>query len=98
MRPDSGKEAVKAILDQADIQIDGNRPWDIRVNNSAFYERILASGSMALGESYMDGWWDCDALDQFFYKVLSTELYRKIRYSKQVLLEIVKAKVTNLQR
>jgi len=98
MRPDSKKEAVKSILDQANIQIDGHRPWDIRVNNSAFYERILASGSLALGESYMDGWWDCDALDQFFYKVLSAELYRKIRYSKQMVLEIVKAKVSNLQR
>jgi len=98
MRPDSGKEAVKTILDQADIQVDGNRPWDIRVNNPAFYERILAGGSLALGESYMDGWWDCAALDQFFYRVLNAELYRKIRYSKQVMLEIVKAKVTNLQR
>ncbi|MEA3230330.1 MAG: cyclopropane fatty acyl phospholipid synthase [Thermodesulfobacteriota bacterium] len=98
MRLGNGKKAVKKILDQADIQIDGHRPWDIRVNNPAFYERILASGSMALGESYMDVWWDCDALDQFFHKVLSAELYRKIRYSKQVLLEIVKAKVTNFQR
>jgi len=98
MRPDSAKEAVKAILDLGDIQIDGHRPWDIRVNNSDFYERILAGGSLALGESYMDGWWGCDALDQFFCKVLSAELYRKVHYPKQVLLEIVKAKATNLQR
>ena len=98
MRPDSGKEAVKAILDQGDIQIDGHRPWDIRVNNPAFYERILSGGSLALGESYVDGWWDCDALDQFFCKVLNAKLYRKVRYLKGVLLEIVKAKVTNLQR
>ncbi len=27
---------------------------------------VLAGGSVALGESYMDGWWDCDALDLLF--------------------------------
>ncbi len=98
MKPDNGKKAVQAILDPADIQIDGHRPWDIRIHHPDFYGRVLASGSLALGESYMDGWWDCDALDQFFYKVLNAGLYGKIRYSKPVMLEIVKAKVINLQR
>ncbi|RTZ97085.1 MAG: cyclopropane fatty acyl phospholipid synthase [Deltaproteobacteria bacterium] len=98
MDPENGKEAVEKILNQADIRIGGHRPWDIRVNHPAFYTRILAGGSLALGESYMDGWWACDALDQFFYKVLKYELYKKIRYSKQMVVEIVKAKIANLQR
>ena len=29
-------------------------------------KELLKGGSLALGESYMDGWWECDALDQFF--------------------------------
>jgi cyclopropane-fatty-acyl-phospholipid synthase len=98
MKPDNGKEAVQTILDPADIQIGGHRPWDIRIHHPDFYRRVLASGSLALGESYMDRWWDCDALDQFFFKVLNAGLYGKIRYSKPVMLEIVKAKVANLQR
>ena len=98
MRSDSAKEALITILDQADIHIGGPQPWDIKVHHSDFYQRVLAGGSLALGESYMDGWWDCDALDQLFHNALNAELYRKARYPKQVLREIVKAKVTNLQR
>lgn len=55
---------IQEILNLADVRINGDRPWDIRVGNEKFYERVLAGGSLALGESYMDGWWDCEALDQ----------------------------------
>ncbi|KJY83214.1 cyclopropane-fatty-acyl-phospholipid synthase [Vibrio galatheae] len=30
----------------------------IEVKNPAFYARLLKGGSIAAGESYMDGWWD----------------------------------------
>lgn len=98
MRRDSGKEAVQSLLSRADIEINGHRLWDIRIHNPSFYDRILAGGSLALGESYMDGWWDCEALDQFFHNVFNAKLFRKVRHSKQVLLEIVRAKATNQQR
>ena len=58
---------IQEILNLADIRINGDRPWDIRVRNQKFYARVLAGGSLALGESYMDGWWDCEALDQQIY-------------------------------
>ena len=25
-------------------------------------------GTLGFGESYMDGWWDCDAIDQLIYR------------------------------
>ena len=65
---------VRRILEHSDVQINGNRPWDIRIHNPNFYERVLSGGSLALGESYMDGWWDCEALDQFFEKILDDRL------------------------
>lgn len=97
MRPDNAKEAIIAILAQADIDIGGPHPWDIHVHRDDFYQRVLAGSSLALGESYMDGWWDCDALDQFFCNVLRAKLYRKVSYPKKVFWEISKAKLTNLQ-
>ncbi len=73
-----GKEEAKtfiiSLLDKADIKIDGSRPWDITVHNPALYQRVLQEGSLGLGESYMDGWWDCQALDQFFYRVFRADL------------------------
>lgn len=53
-----------------DIEINGDRPWDIQINNPQFYQRIISGGSLALGESYMDGWWDCKATDEFFKRIL----------------------------
>lgn len=58
------------LFRKADVIIDGSRPWDIKVHNDKFYTRLLLNGSIALGESYVDGWWDCDAIDQFIYRIL----------------------------
>jgi len=73
----AGRATVRRLLEQADIHLDGPRPWDIRVYNDRFYDRVLSGGSLALGESYMDGWWDCPALDQFFDRLLRADLDQK---------------------
>ena len=38
------------------------------------YERVFTSWSLGLGESYMDGEWDCDALDELFTRLLRADL------------------------
>jgi len=91
------KEAIQKLLDIDDVKINGENPWDIQVNNDKFYKRVLAGGSLALGESYMDGWWDCKSLDQLIDRLLSAELDHKIRKSKQLIYNIIKAKITNQQ-
>ena len=97
MEKTNGKQTIQDIFDLADVRINGNRPWDIQVRNVSFYERVLAGGSLALGETYMDGWWDCEALDQFFYKIMDARLDKKAKKSKQILWAILKAKITNAQ-
>jgi cyclopropane-fatty-acyl-phospholipid synthase len=91
------RHIIQEILDLADVRINGDRPWDIQVQNQKFYERVLSGGSLALGESYMDDWWNCEALDQFFTKILGARLYKKAKKSKQVIWAILKAKITNVQ-
>jgi cyclopropane-fatty-acyl-phospholipid synthase len=98
VRPAGAQAAVEAILDPLDIRIDGNRPWDIRVHNPDFYPRVLAGGSLALGESYMDGWWDCRALDQFFERILRAGLDRQRLKKGHLLWQAAKAKIVNAQR
>lgn len=61
---------VERLLSFADVKTDGDRPWDLQVHNEDLYARILAKGSLGLGESYMDGWWDCNRLDEFFDRIL----------------------------
>lgn len=68
------KESIISLLEKADIRINGNREWDVRVHNDALYPRILKEGTLGAGEAYMDGWWDCDAMDIMFYKAIKGHL------------------------
>ena len=97
MKVDKSKDTSEKILSLAGIKINGNNSWDIRVHNEGFYQRVLAQGSLGLGESYMDGWWDCDKLDEFFYRVLRSQIESKVRHSRALLFEILLAKVFNMQ-
>jgi cyclopropane-fatty-acyl-phospholipid synthase len=89
------RKKIADILSLADVEINGVRPWDLQVHNSKFYTRIIAFGSVGLGESYVDGWWDCEKLDEFFHKVLRANLAPKIKpWTEHV--NILRAKLYNL--
>lgn len=90
------KHLFKELLGQADIQINGDRPWDIQVHDERLYQRILAQGSLGFGESYMDGWWDCDQIDELISRIFSANLTRHLRPAKMV-WPYLKAKLTNRQ-
>lgn len=72
------KEAhpIAALLETAGIRVNGPNPWDLQVHNNGFYERIISEGSLGLGESYMDGWWDSPALDEFFARAKRANLHK----------------------
>jgi len=90
------KQAVLQLLDRAHVHVGGDEPGDIRVHNDAFYDRVLSEGSLGLGESYMEGWWDAVHLDEFFDKVHQVQLDEAI-LDKHLLLNALKAKVFNMQ-
>ena len=94
--PEELKEKFQSILSSAGIEVNGNNPWDIQVHNEDLYRRLLSGGSLAAGESYMDGWWDCEQLDEFFNKLLRAELEKKFR-SLDFVIGALKAKLFNLQ-
>jgi cyclopropane-fatty-acyl-phospholipid synthase len=77
MKGFSAAVTVKRILAMADVRVNASRPWDLLVNDDRFYSRLLAAGAVGLGESYVEGWWDCEGLSEFFYRVLRVRLDRK---------------------
>ncbi len=87
---------VESMLDQADIMVNGQRPWDIRVKNERLFQRVMAQGSLGFGEAYMEGWWDADAIDQLISKLLQARLNERFK-SFVVLLDSLKAKLFNCQ-
>ena len=86
---DRFKAAAVAILAQADINLDGDRPWDIRVSDERFYYRVMREGSLGLGESYMEAWWDCDELDTFFAKLIPINPEEKIKADWRLYLHTI---------
>lgn len=67
-------EILASLLGKADVAIHGDRGWDIRVLDREVYKRVFSSWSLGLGESYMDGQWDCDQLDELFTRLLRTDI------------------------
>lgn len=93
----SAKDTVQNLLELANIHVGGEKPWDIAVHNEAFYAHVLSGGSLALGESYMDSWWDTKDLYQFFHKLLTAHIDEHIKENWNVLLSVLMTKLTNLQ-
>ena len=60
------RRRMEGLLANADIRLQGDRPWDIRLLKPGVPERVLARNSVGLGEAYMDGQWTAERLDQFF--------------------------------
>jgi cyclopropane-fatty-acyl-phospholipid synthase len=73
------RERIQHLLDAADVRLDGSRPWDIRIHDESFLHRVLAHGSLGLGESYMDGSWDVVELDAMICRLLEARLDRRVR-------------------
>ena len=82
------KQIIESLLVGTGITINGTNPYDPQIHNENFYNRVMKEGSLGLGESYMDGWWDCKNLDQFFHKVLEAELDKKIKKNFSILFSL----------
>lgn len=87
----------RALLAQAGVRIDGDRAWDLRVHDPRLYARVLRAGSLGFGEAYVDGWWDCERLDEFFTRVLAAELDKQTT-SGVDLLYLTQSLLLNLQK
>jgi cyclopropane-fatty-acyl-phospholipid synthase len=73
------------------VRVNGGDPWDIRVLDERLYSRVAAKSNLGLGEAYMDGWWECERIDQLIDRVLRAGLDRtvnagwRIRLAKQLI-------------
>jgi cyclopropane-fatty-acyl-phospholipid synthase len=92
--------AEKIITDlfaEADIEINGVRPCDIRVNDGRFFRRVLAEGTLGFGESYMESWWDCDDLEELCYRAIRSRIHTRIRPNLAAIVEVALSLLLNLQ-
>ena len=91
------KKITKEILELAGININGSNPWDIQIHNDRFYRRAISEGELGIGESYMDGWWDSEKVDEFIYRILRTQSDEKIQRKFSILVKLYALRLVNLQ-
>jgi cyclopropane-fatty-acyl-phospholipid synthase len=88
---------LEKFLSDKDIVFNGDNPWDIKVYNPNLYKRMLDEGSIGLGEAYMDGWWDCDQLDEMFHHLCTGNSLYQFKFYPQAVKNKLLAYFSNRQ-
>jgi cyclopropane-fatty-acyl-phospholipid synthase len=97
MKQKSIKKFICDLLQLAGVFPNGNKAWDIQIHNEDFYMRVFNEGSLGLGESYMEGWWDCPSLDQFFDRIITADLESQVLHNKWLWPKLFLLKLLNFQ-
>lgn len=93
----SSKQLVENMFKAGGITMNGTNAWDPQVHNPKLYDRLLGGGSLGFGEAYMEGWWDCVALDEFFFRVQYHRVDKMLPRDFNTLKYYLKAKYLNQQ-
>ncbi len=93
----SFEETVRDLLGLCSVTINGPRPFDIKVNDARMYSRVLRDKNLGLGESYMDGWWHCQRVDELMFRILSARLDQKVAGSFKLVLPMLGSLLLNRQ-
>jgi cyclopropane-fatty-acyl-phospholipid synthase len=96
-KPSGAQKTIADLFAKADIEINGVRPCDIRVHDERFYRRVLSDGTLGFGEAYMDGWWDCDDLEELCYRAIRSRIHTNFRPNLRAIVEITLSILLNLQ-
>lgn len=74
------------LLKEADIKLNGDRPWDLQIKDEKTFDRVIVSGSLGLGEAYMDGLWECQSIDEMIHRILQAKLDKKLTNKQKIQL------------
>lgn len=89
---------LRRLFEEVGVTVNGGEPHDIQVHDSRFYRRVLRDGSLGMGESYMEGWWDAEAVDELVYRMLAGDLKRKVEQDPWAVVHSLWARLVNPQR
>ncbi len=89
---DSSKKIVFEILSNTDIHIDGKKDCDIQVLDQKFYDMIVLDGSLGLGESYMQGMWECKDIPKMIDKLIRLKTEDLLSYKSKINIGLIHSK------
>jgi len=71
------RDILRARLIAGGIPFEGPDPATVRLRNDLVLDRWLKDGFLGFGESYMDGDWECESIDQLCFRLLKAGLWRQ---------------------
>ena len=93
----SSKELCLSILEKAGVPINSHEPWSIHVKNEKLWDRVASQHQLGLGEAYMDGWWECQAVDEMLTRLLTVDATSFLKPSIPLIASTLKSKIVNMQ-
>lgn len=87
---------ISGRLQAAGVSVNGLTPSDLQVRDERFFVRTLLHGSLGFGESYMDGWWDCEDLAGLLARVIGSGINARHTWRETVLA--LRARLANRQQ
>lgn len=91
------EDKVSELLKNAGIAINGSNSYDIHIHDERLFKRLKYQTSLGAGEAYMEGWWDCESLDQLFERLCRHELSNDINNKSTVLIKVLMNTFVNMQ-
>ncbi|MFM8954742.1 MAG: cyclopropane fatty acyl phospholipid synthase [Actinomycetota bacterium] len=93
----SSKKLCATILERASVPVDSSEPYSIRVHNQKIWDRVVAQRQLGLGEAYIDGWFDCDALDEMLTRLVSVDATNSLPFRPSLLMNVLRSSISNNQ-
>lgn len=96
--PDTrARRVLDALLDGSGVTLNGHQAWDPQIYHPEFCSRVLRQGTLGLGEAYMDGWWECERIDEMTCRLLRHGLGERAKTPADRLMYRLQAGLLNLQ-
>ncbi|MCC7007403.1 MAG: cyclopropane fatty acyl phospholipid synthase [Acidobacteria bacterium] len=86
-----------ALVAPAGLVLNGRHLWDPQLHSASAAWRILLGGTLGAGEAYVDGDWDCAALDVLTARLLAAEADRPLAWRASAIAQALAARVVNGQ-
>lgn len=96
MRGDA-KSLCMTLLDEAGVPVGGDAAHALHVRDERLWDRIVSQRQLGFGEAYMDGWWECDAIDEILTKLIEIEAARRIPIRPRIAAQVVHSNLVNRQ-
>ncbi|MFZ2226906.1 MAG: cyclopropane fatty acyl phospholipid synthase [Candidatus Nanopelagicaceae bacterium] len=93
----SSKDVCLRLLDEAKVPVNSNELWSIQVRDERLWDRVIAQHELGLGEAYIDGWWDCEQVDEALTRLVEIDAVSTIKPTPIIVAHAAKSIISNRQ-